>query len=258
MIHYLDNYFLQNLHQRTVLLIGCGGTGSLVLNRLARLNCAMKMLGEPEFHVVVVDGDVVEEHNVGRQGFVPCDIGQNKAEACIKKVNLAFGTNWKSMDEFYKMGERHLTANIVITCVDNAQFRIDFDKHFKKGRHIVNGEPSTLFYWLDCGNGKDFGQVILGSKQIKQPKSKHKTVATLKTVVDYYGDVRDMDNENVQGIEGCSYADSLERQDLFINDFIANYACDLLWNLFRNKYLEIQGVVLNSKTKVAKGISISL
>jgi len=90
-IHYAPTYFIEPTHPLTIALIGCGGTGSLVAPRLARLDYVLKELGLPGLYVTVYDGDTVEQNNVGRQNFNKNDIGDYKAANIVQKMNLSYG-----------------------------------------------------------------------------------------------------------------------------------------------------------------------
>lgn len=254
-IHYAHPYMSNPLHPITITLIGCGGTGSLVVARLARLDYTLQQLGHPGLHVTAYDGDIVEETNPGRQNFTVNDIGDFKASNLIQKINLAFGLDWDAHNTYVKIDKsdykKFPNANITITCVDNADFRMKFDamlKHFNKsGNYVKHPNYDSMLYWIDCGNGKDFGQVILSTvARIQQPeKSKYIVQETLPTVVDLYGNLSNYDNEATQGIESCSMAESLEKQEVFINDEVAVAACKLLNKLLRNLYLNHYGIIIN-------------
>lgn len=257
-VHFSHPYLADPTHPLTINLIGCGGTGSLILSRLARLDAALRQLQHPGLHVTTYDGDVVEKHNIGRQNFTPADIEKNKAYCLTEKINLAYGLHWEAVDQFVTK-KNYPKANITLTAVDNAEFRMITDEHFKNYKSTSNYTYfNTNLYWLDTGNGKDFGQVILSTVQsIKQPKkSKFNKQKTLPTVVDIFGDMNAFDSEETQGIESCSFVDSIRKQDLFINDAIAVNAATLLWKLFTSFSLEYHGMVINQSTLVQKGIKV--
>ncbi len=75
----------------SVVLIGCGGTGSEMLDCLARLDWVIRALGHPGLRVKVYDGDTVEAPNVGRSQFYPADVGFNKAIVSVQRANLRWG-----------------------------------------------------------------------------------------------------------------------------------------------------------------------
>ncbi|TDO68768.1 PRTRC genetic system ThiF family protein [Flavobacterium chryseum] len=257
-VHYCDPYFFSPRHPITITVIGAGGTGSFLISRLARLDFALRQLEHPGLHVKVYDGDIIEPHNVGRQNFTRNEIGLYKASTMIEKVNFAFGLDWEA-DNIMVKPKDVTNSNIIVTCVDNAAFRMQLNDLIMKNYKISNRlDYTTSFYWLDCGNGKDFGQVVLSTMgKIKQPKnSEFELISDLRTVVEVFGDLGTFDNIESQGIENCSFRESIERQDLFINDMISNLASDMLWKLLRYKYLTHHGVVLNQGTLQQRGLII--
>lgn len=245
--HYVPKYFTDPTHPITISLIGAGGTGSLIIARLARLDFILQELGFAGIHVTVYDGDIVEYHNIGRQNFLKSDIGKFKASCLVEKVNFAYGLDWEAYNQF--VGENIPEANITITAVDNADFRMRFIKRIGKRTQMLT-EYKKMFYWLDCGNGKDFGQAILSTiSPIEQPTSSTFDLrGVLPNVVDIYGNLNKYDTEETQGIAGCSVAESLEKQDVFINDAIALQACELVSKLIRNYRIDYHGVIINNKT----------
>jgi PRTRC genetic system ThiF family protein len=46
----------------------------------------------------------------------------------------------------------------------------------------------------------------------------------------------------------CSLAESLDQQDLFINQAVATFALNLLWRLFRDGKIEYHGGFINLAT----------
>lgn len=128
-VHYIDNYLINPQHPVTVNLIGAGGTGSQVLTCLARLDTALRGLGHPGLFITVYDSDIVTEANIGRQLFSPSDIGLNKAQCLVTRMNNFFGNDWKAVPDIYpaalKDARRDNLANITITCTDNIKSRLD-------------------------------------------------------------------------------------------------------------------------------------
>jgi hypothetical protein len=74
----------------TIIQVGVGGTGSWLAMSLARLVYHAGQAGQT-VKLVLVDPDTVEERNVGRQGFSPAEVGQNKAESMALRLSLALG-----------------------------------------------------------------------------------------------------------------------------------------------------------------------
>lgn len=67
------------LFRSRVAVIGCGGLGGYIIEGLARLGVG---------HIVAVDPDIFEEHNLNRQLLAtPRNLGQAKVEAALTRVN---------------------------------------------------------------------------------------------------------------------------------------------------------------------------
>lgn len=245
-IHNTSDYVLNPTHPITITLIGCGGTGSLILSRLARIDYALRQGGKPGLDVIVYDDDYVEEFNVGRQMFTVTDIGENKAIALVSKINRSFATYFRAEPKkFNCLTNEDSLSNIYITAVDTADFRYEFDALFK-GMEVLNknktSDSDKVYYWLDSGNTKTKGQAILGSVSISQPNKDFKS--KLPTIIDLYPQIKELDTIEIQG-NGCSYFDKLEEQDLFINDAISVNVCQILWQLLMKGYITRSGFFLN-------------
>ncbi|KAB4253891.1 PRTRC system ThiF family protein [Bacteroides uniformis] len=259
-VHYTDNYLIDPQHPVTVNLVGAGGTGSQVLTCLARLDVTLQALGHPGLHVTLYDPDEVTEANIGRQLFGYSDLGLNKAECLVTRVNNFFGNMWKAkpflFPQVIKEMNRHDLANITITCTDNVKSRIDMWNLLKAVPVPDYRDYTTPLYWMDFGNTQTSGQVVMGTipKKIRQPASKqYRTVESLKVITRYvkYSNVKVEDSG-----PSCSLAEALEKQDLFINSTLAQLGCNILWKMFRNGMIEHHGLFLNLETMKVNPINV--
>jgi len=225
-----------------ICLIGVGGTGSEVLTSLARIDYAIRELGHPGLQVTAWDGDVVERPNIGRQAFYPADLGHNKAIITIQRINYLYGRGWVAMPRMFDIEKDNAgrSFDLVITCVDVAQFRADLAK-----------ENATMYsnaLWLDTGNGSHNGQVILG-RLCHGDQSPIK----LPSVFDYYPELDGMTDNNTPS---CSMEEALANQDLPINRAIANVAMQLIWSLLRHGGLNHQGAYMDIRNGTQTPINI--
>lgn len=251
-VHYIDNYLINPQHPVTVNLIGAGGTGSQVLTGLARLDVTLRALGHPGLFVTLYEPDIVTEANIGRQLFGYSDMGLNKAQCLVTRINNFFGNDWKAVPDIFptvlKNACRDNMANIIITCTDNIKSRLDLWNILKAIRIPDYRDYTTPLYRMDFGNTQTSGQVVLGTvpKKIKQPASQlYETVGSLKVITRLvkYARVKEEDSG-----PSCSLAEALEKQDLFINSTLAQLGCKILWKMFRNGMIEHHGVFLNLGT----------
>ena len=247
-VHYTDSYLMNPQHPVTVNIIGAGGTGSQVLTCMARLDVTLRALGHPGLFVTLYDPDIVTEANIGRQLFGPSDMGLNKAQCLITRINNFFGNDWKAEARLYpsvlKEVKRDEIANITITCTDNIKSRLDLWNVLGKVPSSFYTDNNTPLYWMDFGNTQTSGQVVLGTvpKKIRQPASTlYETVGSLKVITRFvkYARVKEEDSG-----PSCSLAEALEKQDLFINSTLAQLGCNILWKMFRNGMIEHNGLYI--------------
>lgn len=242
--HFTAPELLNPTNPITVCLIGAGGTGSQVLTGLARMSHSLQQLGHAGFQVSLWDDDIITDANRGRQLYAECEVGFSKATALITRTNRFFGTGWKAVEKPFTADTATGRNAIYISCVDTAAARFGIAEVLDN-LDVSPSRTDTPRYWLDFGNSKDTGQVILSSiGKIKQPKSeKFDTVESLPFVTEEFGELlRQSDNDDTPS---CSLAEALEKQDLFVNSVLAQMGCSLLWQLFRKGYTEQRGVFVN-------------
>lgn len=248
MIHYTAEYLLNPQHRITIDLVGCGGTGSQVLNNLGRIHHALQGLGHPGLFVTAWDFDEVSPANLGRQLFSKSDLGINKATALIGRVNRFFGIDWHSRSEEYTGNK----SNILITCVDTAKARITISGKLKEVETSANEPYEKPYYWLDLGNLQFTGQVVLGTLGTHTKNKGSKNV--LPDVIKKFPGIKKIKEDN-QG-PSCSLAEALEKQDLFINSILAQFGCNLLWKLIREGSIKYHGCFVNLETLSVNPIKI--
>lgn len=211
----IHKYLLNPGHPLTVNVVGAGGTGGYVVGDLAALHLYLINTGRPGLMVTVYDPDNVTESNVGRQNFNFSDIGENKAVCLVEKYNRYYSLNWEAKAKYYDFD----FANITIVCSDTVKSRCEIATHFKESSKLYNRfyDSNKPYLLIDCGNGYDFGQVI-----VTRFKSED------KTFIDHFPDLLEPTETH-----SCSMAESLLKQNLFINKFIANLAINWLYTGIR-------------------------
>lgn len=216
-----------------VVLVGAGGSGSALFNRLVNLHLALPAFGHRGLSVVVADPDVVSESNLVRQRFFYADIGQNKATVIVNRANLAYGLDWRAHPHALTAeGFKNQHIDILVECVDSRWSRAEVAA-------FLNESPSVLYH-LSLGNGHRSGQVVLGQPRNRSNGPRRR----LPTAYELYPELTDPtlpeDDE-----PSCGTAEALKKQDLFINDALAGAAANLLWKLLVDRELANHGVFLN-------------
>lgn len=268
MRHYASKALSANApHRVGVLLVGAGGTGSQVLNGLARMDHALRALGRPGLFVVVADHDRVSPSNVGRQSFSPGDVGQHKASVLVTRINRFFALDWEALPVAIGSGkpeglawQRHGLLDMVVGCVDSGRARHKIGQAFK-------GWLKDASYWLDFGNSRSTGQVVLGTNGKVEVLARsvtltefvdecegHETAAQeLPTVLDLYPDIVTQDDESEPS---CGMAEALAKQDLYMNATLADFGLSLLWRLVHQGHIEHHGLFLNLEQCLATPLRI--
>jgi hypothetical protein len=165
-----------------IVIIGCGGTGGYLIRDLARYINAL-----PYSHyidIMLIDSDKVEAKNIGRQNFMPQDIGKSKAEVLARRYSLVLGMpitshcanvtaeNFGQLCMTNTIAEEQDAGNyIIISCVDSNKARLDILRSL--GFYLPNEKFSALDHdlidcrnylhtltWIDAGNESHNGQVV--------------------------------------------------------------------------------------------------
>ncbi len=260
----------------SIILAGCGGTGSRILPGLAQIDFALKALGHPGFSVMVFDGDSVSEANVGRQLFYPPDIGRNKADVMVNRVNACYGLSWrsvpmmlnqKSIDTIFSgrstsldslanythtayRPETSFSSDFVITAVDQVPARRDILKivHHKYALDVGNTRNSCQ---VVLGTSKHMGYAYDGNGNLLYPDS----VDFLPGIFDLYPTIDKAEKKAYQG-PSCSVADALKKQDLFINSWAAMTVNELLWEILQHPFITRHGAFLNLETSSMRPLPV--
>ena len=196
-----------------VAVIGAGGTGSEVLSGLTHLHLALRALEYQGMHVTAYDPDTISEANLVRQRYFPGDLGHNKADVLIRRINLSCQLGWTARPERLQ-GKQPF--DLVISCVDSRQSRAE-----------LHAASQNWTYWLDCGNDVTHGQVILGTPGNAQE---------LPCATTLHPELMDTDLPE-DDTPSCSATEALRKQDLYIGRMVSTHALDLLWQLLRDKEL---------------------
>lgn len=147
------NLFDPNTHIQSIVIVGCGGTGAQVARIVGRIVYDMQRARLHTPKIILIDPDIVEEKNVGRQLFTPADAALRlpKVEVVGRRLNMALGLDIAWIVEPFqhdKHGDRY-GSQVVISCVDNHIAR----RELHQSRGILIG----------AGNYRDGGQVVIGN-----------------------------------------------------------------------------------------------
>jgi len=142
-------------------LVGCGGTGSWLAPDIARIALLLREKFHKAVTVVFQDMDVVEEKNVFRQNFCYAEIGKYKAATLAARYGHAWGIETIALTDPFKSKPKceYNSLYVLIGCVDNAQARTGLHESL-----YTTSWTHSNFVWLDCGNTKNYGQILVGTE----------------------------------------------------------------------------------------------
>ena len=248
--HFVDSYLRNPTNPIIVNQIGAGGSGSQMLSALYRINHALLSLGHPGLFVRLFDADEVTDANPGRQLFAQSDMGQNKAVTLINRFNRFGGLNWKALPFHYNRKNEHKLqemqyANITISCVDDPDTRFEIADMLTETNDDSSHSRNRPIYWIDFGNGRDSGQMIVSTiGKVKQPTSqKYEPVAHLPFITVEFKSLLKKAKKDTG--PSCSLAEALAEQDLFVNSALVQTGSSLIWKLFSEGVLFYRGFFQN-------------
>lgn len=163
-----------------VIVVGCGGTGGFFIKEFGRFMGRTR----EKILLTLIDGDIVEKHNLDRQSFQEEDIGLPKSTILAEALTACLGipTNritsfpcyidsraqlnsivWSSYREF--VDDYHSSSNcyhlpILIGCVDNHAAR-------KVMHDFYTTWDGNIFYF-DAANEFSHGEVVFAGRSRKE------------------------------------------------------------------------------------------
>jgi PRTRC genetic system ThiF family protein len=240
-----------------IALVGCGGTGSHLALSLARLAFHLRAQGRSSLTLTVVDGDLVERKNVGRQWFAPHEVGRPKAQVLADRLNAALGLDIVAVPAMATV--RLLTdiqppshaLGLLVGAVDTAS-----------GRRALNDAlaRSTWRMWLDVGNERDWGTVLLGTatevRQLRGAFALGGACTALPAPTLRYPHL--LDDEPMQPLADCAGAMAEGTQSLMVNQAVAAIAAQYLAALVIARQITVYETALDLATLTARSLPITV
>jgi len=242
-------------------LVGAGGTGSFMAMNLARLAFELNQNGKWA-EIVIVDPDQVEVDNIPRSNFCFAEIGANKAETLARRISGAWGIEVGFVKEGFRpelLQNKNDDWNIqssnsnklvfLVGCVDNHLARREMHKTLKLYNEQRYGNSSPRLWWIDGGNGRDTGQILIGnrlnSKEICEAAQKSPILSLLPAPSLQHPDLLSSGNEKTfisRGQTGdemtCAERIRLGEQSLNVNQRVAVEIAEMLTELLLTQTLK--------------------
>lgn len=222
-----------------IYVIGCGGTGSFLVPHLARIANWLALSGKT-IDLTLVDFDSVEQHNLLRQNFCRAELGMNKAQSLAIRYKAMYPNLRIGVIEG-GVGTINFETNrpvVVIGCVDNPHARDKITQLFTER----NGWGCSPCWWIDCGNGFNFGQVAIGnssSLDLEDYVLEPATCITLPLPSIQYPDLLNSNQEQEANLS-CAEQNDLNGQSLIINSHMAVVAGEMVSQLLNSRLRRFQ------------------
>ncbi len=167
-----------------IFIIGGGGTGSFAAMAIARLAFELQRIGKT-VEITIIDPDRVESGNIPRSNFCAAEIGRFKAQTLAERVTFAWGLEVSHINEELDY-EKHIKPGgsgfkeltILVGCVDNHLARREIHYTLNESSRYRSHDVPEM-WWIDGGNGKSSGQVLIGSSVKTDKPKNYFTTATI-------------------------------------------------------------------------------
>lgn len=249
------------------IVVGAGGTGSFAAPAIGRLICELKQQQNKPVEMLIVDPDVVESGNIPRSNFCAAEIGRFKAQTLAERITMAWGIeavfsceNFDHDKHLKPSASDYRSLTVIVGCVDNHPARKDIHSAVD-GFRCNSASDAPGVWWLDGGNGKSSGQVILGS-DTKPTKSDHHFTGTsicksLPAPSVIHPDLLQAENASLSnGRErlSCPERIRLGEQSLNINQRVAVEMAEMLTAMFLTRSLKRFATYFDLETGTSRSL----
>jgi PRTRC genetic system ThiF family protein len=153
--------WLGEFDQVLFVLVGCGGNGSYMAEAIARF---CRLLGQQgkRAQALFIDPQTAEIKNIPRQRFSDAEIGLNKAQVLAARYSLLWGVEIQAHPTFFNTDLLQGYYNwliFLVGCVDDGPARNEIAQSLEQN----SSTQLPKRWWLDLGNDRESGQVLLGS-----------------------------------------------------------------------------------------------
>jgi PRTRC genetic system ThiF family protein len=200
----------------------------------------------------------VGPENVGRQNFAPAEIGAPKAWALMERYNRAFGLRNAALVEPFQgipwptgLGLRS-SVGVVIGCVDNYQARAAIHAAVCDANSV-----NLRVWWLDAGNSRYSGQVLLGNSPRERPVISPLGCCTeLPLPSVQHPELLQPDPAPPAEAQPATCAELAAAQSLMINQAVAAYAAQYVYRLAVVRDLDIYATYVDLVGGNARSVGV--
>jgi PRTRC genetic system ThiF family protein len=259
-----DKRYIFNLGQPervAILLVGCGGTGGWTAHILAQLAGWAQIQGL-DLRLYFVDPDTVEQKNLARQNFCAAEVGNAKAFSLAWRYSVACGLaitpvvdhfSGELLDRYQPAHAPGGTLRLVVGAVDNVQARQAMATAISERLPYLSAREKLV--WLDAGNERMNGQVVIGNSLAEQPQLSPLGYCVGLPLPHLQEPTLLMARPQPPAREAVSCAE-LGEQSLLINRAMAHWLGVYLFRLLQSRDLDLMRTHVNLQAGVTRSEAI--
>lgn len=228
-----------NVKNPHIYLVGAGGTGGFLLEKLTRL---FANFNHP-VTIEVIDGDTVEGKNLKRQNFTFDDLDHKKAQVLCDRLAQLVPHAPKLVSKTDYLTDNSLLTDIalldedetpiIVDCVDNTATRRLINDSVK----ALGGEIPVIV--LNSGNNEQGGQIVAWSnKPVTNKTLTGEKEISLKSMLELFPEtniIKDDHDENPGLVSICAEESESKPQTMMANVFNSDILASLIFTLATNK-----------------------
>lgn len=228
-----------NVKNPHIYLVGAGGTGGFLLEKLTRL---FANFTHP-VTIEVIDGDTVEGKNLKRQNFTFDDLDHKKAQVLCDRLAQLVPHAPKLVSKPDYLTDNSLLTDIalldedetpiIVDCVDNTATRRLINDSVK----ALGGEIPVIV--LNSGNNEQGGQIVAWSnKPVTNKTLTGEKEISLKSMLELFPEtniIKDDHDENPGLVSICAEESESKPQTMMANVFNSDILASLIFTLATNK-----------------------
>ncbi len=202
-----------------IFVVGLGGTGGLLVPKLAKI-----LQGVNDVELWLMDGDVVDLGNVERQPYQNFNVNEKKAIALSRKITSNYNLTVYDYSDYLVGGEIETISQsenykdvFILGCVDNHSTRVLLEESHKNIKNSL---------YIDSANGFEDGSIFITHNLPNQ------IFGTVRS--DIFTEIKEA-KDHPTGTCGAEIAKG-NSQQFVINDIMANSIAYIL-----NEYLANRG-----------------
>lgn len=228
-----------NVKNPHIYLVGAGGTGGFLLEKLTRL---FANFNHP-VTIEVIDGDTVEGKNLKRQNFTFDDLDHKKAQVLCDRLAKLVPHAPKLVSKTDYLTDNSLLTDIalldedetpiIVDCVDNTATRRLINDLVK----ALGGEIPVIV--LNSGNNEQGGQIVAWSnKPVTNKTLTGEKEISLKSMLELFPEtniIKDDHDKNPGLVSICAEESESKPQTMMANVFNSDILASLIFTLATNK-----------------------